>query len=93
MHKDRALWWDKQDKERKEKVTLKKCSYCAIEVHWRGPHKHEEKCAKKSQPILDQIFDKSGEFESKKPGPVLGEFEIGKPTQNQNVIPTKGIQF
>merc|ERR550534_221828 len=92
LHKDRALWWDKQDKERKEKVTLKKCSYCLIELHWRGHYKHEEKCAKKAQPILDQIFgdqlivDKSGEFENKKPqesGPVLGEFEIGKPTQNQ----------
>ena len=68
-----------------------------IELHWRGHYKHEEKCAKKAQPILDQIFgdqsivDKSGEFENKKPQetePVLGEFEIGKPTQNQ-----KGIQF
>ena len=102
LHKDRASWWDKQDKERKEKVTLKKCSYCLIELHWRGHYKHEEKCAKKAQPILDQIFgdqsivDKSGELDSKKPqesGPVLGEFEIGKPTQNQNVIPMKGIQF
>ena len=68
-----------------------------IELHWRGHYKNEEKCAKKAQPILDQIFgdqtivDKSGELDSKTPqesGPVLGEFEIGKPTQNQ-----KGIQF
>ena len=25
----------------------KKCSYCSVEVHWRGHFKHEEKCAKK----------------------------------------------